>query len=423
MIRKKRHKVAALLVLAFVLGLSPSYYKEAQAATPKPTKTVELSTKSMKLTVGQSKTLKMLNSKKKVKWSVKSGKKVVKLKNKKKTKVTIVAKKAGTAKVVGKIGKKSYTCTVKVSKKKAVPDKPEDPEKPEASEVALFTDMINDQIKRGADLSDVAPGTEGFENLYSVDNEGHITDLWLSKLVGSVSLASFPKLETIRYEEPSGTTALISELDLSKNTALKEVTLDHINVPTIDVGSANNLAGFSADFCKIGSLRIGGKKTLGSLNLRDTNIGNELDLKDYTALVVVTTGRYNRFDETSPGSVINSIDLTGCTALTQIYVNDSKLTSLTLTGCTELSVIECCNNSISSLTLSGLTSLTEIYAYDNGMSSLTINDPELGTCPNLYKLYVSGNNFKYLDLRGTKAKDLVTDAADDSFVIIYPEDN
>lgn len=72
----------------------------------------KISTKAKTLTVGKSYTLKVKGTKKKVKWSS-TNKKVATVSSKGKVK----AKKMGTAKIRAKIGKKTYTCTVKVNPK------------------------------------------------------------------------------------------------------------------------------------------------------------------------------------------------------------------------------------------------------------------------------------------------------------------
>lgn len=66
----------------------------------------------MFITAGKTKTLKLKNNKKKVKWSVVSGKSKVKLKAKTKKSVKIVGKKKGYATVRAKVGKKKYSCRV-----------------------------------------------------------------------------------------------------------------------------------------------------------------------------------------------------------------------------------------------------------------------------------------------------------------------
>lgn len=99
---KKLRKILFILTV-FVMCLSIS--TPASAA-------VKISSKSVTLTAGQKKQLKVTGTKKKVKWS--SDKKKVATVNQK---GVVTAKSAGTAKITAKVGSKKYTCTVKVAKK------------------------------------------------------------------------------------------------------------------------------------------------------------------------------------------------------------------------------------------------------------------------------------------------------------------
>ena len=100
------------MTAALVLGVTlPSSLSEAKKKVPK------LSSSKVSIKIGQSKVLKVKNTKKKVKWSVGSGKKNVSLTKKKKTSVTVKGKKAGKATVIAKIGAKKISCKVTVSKK------------------------------------------------------------------------------------------------------------------------------------------------------------------------------------------------------------------------------------------------------------------------------------------------------------------
>lgn len=103
--------VRRIMVLCLALSLVFTAYIPAAAA-----KKVQLNKKSVSLKVGKTAKLQIKNTKKKVKWSIKSGKKYISLQKKKKKSVVIKAKKAGTAKVLAKVGKKKLTCTVKVKK-------------------------------------------------------------------------------------------------------------------------------------------------------------------------------------------------------------------------------------------------------------------------------------------------------------------
>lgn len=90
--RKTKKYLSLFLLALLLLNMLPNSLSFAA-------KKVKLSTKKLSLNVKQSKTLKLKNNKKKVKWTVTSGKKYIKLKSKKKTSVKIVGKKGGKAKV------------------------------------------------------------------------------------------------------------------------------------------------------------------------------------------------------------------------------------------------------------------------------------------------------------------------------------
>ena len=110
------HSLVAVLCLSSFLTNTAS--TEAKAKKPK------LSQKSMTLTKGKSKTLKVKNTKKcKVTWKT-SKKKIVSISKKKRTSCKLKAKAKGTAKITCTVKrkKKTYklTCKVKVKAKKTV---------------------------------------------------------------------------------------------------------------------------------------------------------------------------------------------------------------------------------------------------------------------------------------------------------------
>ncbi len=107
--------LTALVILAASILAAPCAPQSSAA------KKVCLNKKTLQMTVKQTVTLKLKNTKKKVTWKVTSGKKVVKLTSKKKNQVKITAKKIGKAKVQAKAGKKKYICNVQV---KAASKKP-----------------------------------------------------------------------------------------------------------------------------------------------------------------------------------------------------------------------------------------------------------------------------------------------------------
>ena len=110
--KRKRNQ---LFVTALTAAMAVSLLSPAEPAAA--AKKVKFNVKKLSLTVGKKKTLKIKNAKKKAKWSIKSGKDKIKLQKKKKASVVVAAKKAGSAKVQAKVGKKKYVCKVVVKAK------------------------------------------------------------------------------------------------------------------------------------------------------------------------------------------------------------------------------------------------------------------------------------------------------------------
>ena len=89
--------------------------EEPEPSVPDETvKETKLSSTNLKVKKGKSVKLKLLNNTEKVSWKITSGKKYISLKNKTTSGVTIKGMKKGKAKVQAVVGKKKYTCTVKV---------------------------------------------------------------------------------------------------------------------------------------------------------------------------------------------------------------------------------------------------------------------------------------------------------------------
>ena len=112
MINKKRKVAAALAVSVLCVSTLLPIQGPIEAKAK-----VKLSKTKISIKVGQSKTLKLKNYKKKIKWIVKTGKKLIKVKKSGKFSIKITGKKAGTAKVTCKAGKTKLTCKVTVKSK------------------------------------------------------------------------------------------------------------------------------------------------------------------------------------------------------------------------------------------------------------------------------------------------------------------
>ena len=112
---KQLKKFATILILILVFGLAtPQSIPPLSFATTAEAATIKISKKNITLKVGQSTTLKISGTKKKVSWKS-SDKKIATVTSKGK----VTAKKKGTAKITAKIGKKSLVCKITVTEKKS----------------------------------------------------------------------------------------------------------------------------------------------------------------------------------------------------------------------------------------------------------------------------------------------------------------
>ena len=215
--RRKKQLTACLLSFALLLGMIPA--SEVSAA-----KKVSLSNKKLTVTKGKSKTLKVKNTKKKVKWKILSGKKYISLKKKGKVAVSVKGKKKGTAKVQATVGKKKLTCKVTVKNVKTSKTTPAPPvtTTPSATPLANSTNdaealknLIAEQKKQGAwsSLSEDIQNSEQYtwENgrLVGIDWGGGV------ELKGELSTEKFSALHYLYCNNNQ-----LSSLDVTKNTKL-----------------------------------------------------------------------------------------------------------------------------------------------------------------------------------------------------------
>ena len=209
--RRKKQLTACLLAFALLLGMIPA--SEVSAA-----KKVSLSNKKLTVTKGKSKTLKVKNTKKKVKWKILSGKKYISLKKKGKVAVSVKGKKKGTAKVQAMVGKKKLTCKVTVKNVKTSKTTPAPPvtTTPSATPLANSTNdaealknLIAEQKKQGAS-SELSEDIQNSKQ-YTWKNGRLVGIDWRKEL-------STEKFSALHYLYCNNNQ--LSSLDVTKNTKL-----------------------------------------------------------------------------------------------------------------------------------------------------------------------------------------------------------
>ena len=218
--RRKKQLTACLLAFALLLGMIPA--SEVSAA-----KKVSLSNKKLTVTKGKSKTLKVKNTKKKVKWKILSGKKYISLKKKGKVAVSVKGKKKGTAKVQAMVGKKKLTCKVTVKNVKTSKTTPAPPvtTTPSATPLATSTNasendaealknLIAEQKKQGAS-SELSEDIQNSKQ-YTWKNGRLVGIDWRKvELKGELSTEKFSALHYLYCNNNQ-----LTSLDVTKNTEL-----------------------------------------------------------------------------------------------------------------------------------------------------------------------------------------------------------
>ena len=90
---------------------------------------------------------------------------------------------------------------------------------------------------------------------------------------------------------------------------------------------------------------------------------------------------------------IKSLNVSRCTALTKLKASNNQLTSLDVSKCTELESLECSDNKLKSLDVSNCTLLKWLYCENNRLTSL-----DMSNCTMMLQLFCAGNQLTSLNV-------------------------
>lgn len=268
---KTKTKVTAFII-SFALMLGMFDGNEAFAK-----KGAFLSSKKLTVTKGKSKTLKVKNTKTKVKWEIVSGKENIFLKKKNKQTVTIKGKKQGTAKVQATVGKKKLTCTVSINNvKKTTAPEPVTPVYPDPitpifpdpiatippspifsqspsttapplgsheEDVAVLKKIIAQQRAQGATVSEDLDNTDEYQW-----RNGRLWGIfWLRKnLSGVLDMSGLYALVFLSCSDGK-----LSSLDVRDNAHLESLYCDSNQLSNLGVSNNVNLESLSLDHSQV----------------------------------------------------------------------------------------------------------------------------------------------------------------------------
>ena len=371
-----KRKGNQLFVTALTAAMAVSLLSPAEPAAA--AKKVKFNVKTLSLTVGKKKTLKIKNAKKKAKWSIKSGKAKIKLQKKKKASVVVAAKKAGSAKVQAKVGKKKYVCKVVVKAKTVkngtsagtkITNKPADTKNatknPSNGQNNVATQPTNNP-SNGQNNAATQPTNNPSKDNPSKDNPANPT----------ATPAADPDVPKKNEQDVKKLQALIQTLnqkgaDISAN--LDDESVYHWNkegrLTEIYWGEKEIIGAEMADFNEFTALEIldinnnniSGTFYVGDLaNLKELKCyGNKID-----KLVLDTNKNLQELD-CHNNQISNTIRLNGSKNLERLYCSNNKITELDVSGCDKLQDVDCSNNLMSSLNVSDLPSLKSLNCSRN----------------------------------------------------------
>lgn len=371
--KRKRNQ---LFVTALTAAMAVSLLSPAEPAAA--AKKVKFNVKKLSLTVGKKKTLKIKNVKKKAKWSIKSGKDKIKLQKKKKASVVVAAKKAGSAKVQAKVGKKKYVCKVVVKAKTVkngtsagtkTTNKPADAKNatknPSNGQNNVATQPTNNP-SNGQNNATTQPTNNPSKDNPSKDNPANPT----------ATPAADPDVPKKNEQDVKKLQALIQTLnqkgaDISAN--LDDESVYHWNkegrLTEIYWGEKEIIGAEMADFNEFTALEI---LDINNNNISGTfyvgDLANLKELKCYENKIdklVLDTNKNLQELDCHNNQISNTIRLNDSKNLERLYCSNNKITELDVSGCDKLQDVDCSNNLMSSLNVSDLPSLKSLNCSRN----------------------------------------------------------
>ena len=374
------------LTLSLVLMLGVLSGNEAFAE-----KGAFLSSKKLTITKGKSKTLKVKNTKAKVKWKIVSGKKNITIRKKGKTAVMVRGKRNGTSKVQANVGRKKLFCKVIVKNaKKTISPEPVTPVAPDPitpilpapivtvppspifsqsptatasplgsheEDVAVLKKIIAQQRAQGATVSEDLNN----DDEYKWDNNGRLWYIfWYKKNLSGI-------------------------LDMSGLYALKQLTCHDNNLSGLDVRDNQNLESLACNDNQLSSLDLSRNVNLKQLNCP----GNQLEN------LILNSANLESLSCSS--NRLSSIDVSNSVNLKTLGCEDNELSSIDVSHNENLEKLVCDDNQLSSLDVSRNVNLKDLSCSHNQLSTLDVSRNA-----NLEKLDCLQNQLSILDLSNNK---------------------
>ena len=231
---------------------------------------------------------------------------------------------------------------------------------------------------------------------FDIDKNGRLTN----EEIKAVGMIRVPKKEIKSLKGIEYFTSLtwlgcwgneLTELDLSKNTALIQIGCHHNKLTKLDVSNSPNLEQLDCCENELPSIDVSNNPKLIRFNIH-TNKLTAIDVSHQTVMKRFYCGH----------NLLTKLDVSNNLELDTVFCNDNQLTAMDISKNTKLKGIDIGINPLSTLDISKNTKLTRLCCCKNQLTSLDIsNNLELDT------LWCYDNQLTSLDVsKHTKLKSL-----------------
>ncbi len=397
-------------ILAFMLCICLTIGLIHSSSVTSAKKTVKLSAKTINVNVGKTKTLKIKNTKKTVKWSVVSGMTNIVMVKKGKYTVSVTGRIVGSSIIQAKVGKKKYECMINIASK---------------IRAATFTEAswsskrpLNGDEVSGPTNYPSSPGAgknnnSGINDIFYydldyTDDSGNLITTAVSTSTtqakkktpstasdGSTIDDGYDDVEDVDYE---------FDFDYDYDYDMPEEDDEDAVISNTDGKNADDVAALvnlielqeyygryvpknlDSEIYNWEELVPGsGVERLVGVNLSGLGIMGDLSFDDY----ISDTRLYGTVDKTKPAF----------SQLTDINVSDNQLSSVKCDKCNLLEKLSIGNNAMTSFSISGKNSLVDFSCADTEMlqslriaNCKSLEDVNFAECPYLTSLDFTGDS-------------------------------
>jgi len=176
----------------------------------------------------------------------------------------------------------------------------------------------------------------------------------------------------------------LTSLDLSKNTALRELDCsENYSLTMLDLSNNTELIYLNCSGSILTSLDLSKNTKLTYLNCSGNPQMKELNISGCDKLT----------EFMCMGTQIKELDLSSNISLKKLYIYDNQLTTLDVSNNTALEILQCDRNQLAELDVSKCTKLTLLSCTSNLLRTLDVSNNK-----SLKNLYCYGNQLKTLDV-------------------------